>query len=76
MQNNLNNPNISQFFGDTTYYCVPPHNKGIKLFILLGFDNSLKKNILLLLALIKNENFETIYEIIKYLKKILILIQN
>lgn len=54
MQNNLNNPNISQFFWDTTYYCVPPH--GMKLFILLGFDNSLKKTILLLLALIKNEN--------------------
>lgn len=43
MQRNLNNPNFVQYFEDTTYYYVLPHNKGMKLFILLGFYNNVQK---------------------------------
>ena len=68
MINNFKNKNISQYFCDTTYYAVPPGYKDIKLFVILAFDQLEKKTLLLCMSLIKNENYETILEIIKYLK--------
>ena len=67
MIENMNNKNITQYFSDCTYYCVPPQSKGMKLFVLIGYDNIQSKSIILLLALIKNENKETIDVILEYL---------
>ena len=44
MKNNFNNDEITQYFCDCTYYCVPPQNKKMKLFELLAFDNNKKKH--------------------------------
>lgn len=33
----------TQFFSDSTYYAVPPFNKGVKFRILLAFNNNLMK---------------------------------
>jgi len=53
MKKNYENKNISQYFTDTTFRSVPPHKKSLKLWLLLGFDKSEEKTILLCLALIK-----------------------
>ena len=68
-KNIMLNDNI-QYFGDTTYDCVPPQNRGIKLFVLLSYNKKFNKLLLCALALIYNENIETLEEIFKYLKKI------
>ena len=68
-KNIMLNDNI-QYFGDTTYDCVPPQNRGIKLFVLLSYNKKFNKILLYTLALIYNENIETLEEIFKYLKKI------
>ena len=67
MKNNLENKNISQFFTDTTFRCVPPNKKSLKLWLLLGFDKNEEKTLLLCLALIQNETSETIEVILNYL---------
>lgn len=67
-KNIMLNDNI-QYFGDTTYDCVPPQNRGIKLFVLLSYNKKFNKLLLCALALIYNENIETLEEIFKYLKK-------
>ena len=67
MKNNLKNKNISQFFTDTTFRCVPPNKKSLKLWLLLGFDKNEEKTLLLCLALIQNEISETIEVILNYL---------
>ena len=69
MKNNIMlNDNI-QYFGDTTYDCVPPQNRGLKLFVLLCYNKKYNKILLCTLALIYNENKETLEEIFKFLKK-------
>ena len=67
-KNIMLNDNI-QYFGDTTYDCVPPQNRGIKLFVLLSYNKKFNKILLCTLALIYNEIIETLEEIFKYLKK-------
>ena len=62
------NDNI-QYFGDTTYDCVPPQNRGLKLFVLLCYNKKYNKILLCTLALIYNENKEILEEIFKFLKK-------
>ena len=59
----------NQFFVDTTFQCIPPQHKGLKLFVILTYNKKLNKTLLCLLALIYNENFETISEIFNFLKK-------
>ena len=44
MKNNLENKNISQFFTDTTFRCVPPNKKSLKLWLLLGSIKMKKKH--------------------------------
>ena len=73
MKNNLENKNISQFFTDTTFRCVPPNKKSLKLWLLLGFDKNEEKTLLLCLALIQNETSETIKVILNYLLQTYIL---
>ena len=68
MKLNIVNENVTQHFIDCTYRCIKPNNKGMKLLILLGFDNENKKTILIMMSLIKNKNYETINEILVYLK--------
>lgn len=46
---------------------MPPQSEGMKLYVLIGFDNKAKKSVLLTLCLINNENYETICAILKYL---------
>ena len=60
---------------DTAFQCIPPQHKGLKLFVLLKYSRKINRNLLCLLALIYNENFEIICEIFNYLKKITIFIQ-
>ena len=74
MKKNIVLEDNNQFFADTTFQCIPPQHKGLKLFILLTYNKKLNKNLLCLLALIYNENFETICEIFNFLKKITIFI--
>ena len=69
MKKNIALKDNDQFFADTTFQCVPPQHKGLKLFVFLTYNKKLNKNLLCLLALIYNENFETICEIFNFLKK-------
>ena len=57
-----------QYFGDTTYVCIPPQNRGLKLFVLLCYNKKYNKILLCIFALIYNENIETLEVIFKYLK--------
>ena len=59
MIDNLNLKDNRKYFGDTTYFCVPPHFRGMKLFIMMVYNEQLKKTILCLFFLIHNENKET-----------------
>ena len=68
MKKNLVLEGNIQFFADTTYDVIPPQNKGMKSFVMLTFNNKLNKVLLCLLALIYNENRETLEEIFKYLE--------
>ena len=43
MKNNIENKNISKFFTDTTFRCLPPHKKSLKLWLLLGFGKTEEK---------------------------------
>ena len=68
MKKNISlNDNI-QYFGDTTYQCVPPQNRGLKLFVLLCYNKKYNKILLCAFALIYNENYETLVTIFKFLK--------
>ena len=67
MERNLKNSDITQFFSDTTYYAVAPFSKGSRSRILLGFDQKIFKTLLCCIAIIYNENKETILKILDYL---------
>ena len=69
MKKNLVLDGNIQFFADTTFDVIPPQNKGMKLFVMLTFNNKLNKVLLSLLALIYNENRETLEEIFNFLKR-------
>ena len=45
MIHNLNNNNITQYFGDETYYAIPPKIHKYKLFVISGFNFREKKYI-------------------------------
>lgn len=40
---NLTNDSILQFFGDTTYHCIPPKIRRYKLYVISGFNLKDKK---------------------------------
>ena len=66
-KNILDKENI-QYLCDTTYNTVPPQNSHMKLFVLLAYNKIKNKINLCMLALIKNENSETLETIFSYLK--------
>ena len=68
MKDNLTSNENTQFFADTTYNCVPPQNKGMKLFIIISYNSKHNKFLLCLLSLIYNENKETFEAIFNFLK--------
>mgnify|MGYP002624394402 CR=1 FL=1 len=68
MEDNLINKNISQYFGDVTYYCTPPNKHKYRLFILMGFNKEKYKTVLCNISLICNENMETFKVILEHLK--------
>ena len=49
MKKNIISENISQYFTDTTFRCVPPNKKSLKLWILLGYHKNENKTKLLCL---------------------------
>jgi len=55
---------VYQFFGDTTYRCVP-----ITLYIISGFNLIMKRTRILLYLLIPNENETTLYVLFNTLKQ-------
>ena len=67
LEKNIKDPNNNQYFCDTTYYTIPPHNKGSKIWILLSFNIKLMKTLLCCIAIIRNENKETIIRIFDHL---------
>ena len=68
METNLISNNNIQYFSDVTYYCVPPNNKKYRLFVLMSFDKEKYYSTLCNLSLICNENIETFYIILDFLK--------
>ena len=68
MESNLINANNIQYFEEVKYYCVPPNNKHYRLFVLMSFNKAKFKITLWNLSLISNEDFETFYTILEYLK--------
>ena len=40
MKKNINLENNIQYFSDTTFDCVPPQNRGMKLFSLLTYNDT------------------------------------
>ena len=51
---------ITQYFADTAYDAVPPQNSHMKLFVLLSYNKFKNKILLCTMALIYNENTETL----------------
>ena len=68
MKKNISLKDNIQYFGDTTYDCVPPQNNKMKLFALLCYNKKSNKILLCMLALIYNENAETLETIFNFLK--------
>ena len=68
MKENIQLIDNIHYFGDTTFDVIPPQNKGMKLFELLAYNNKFNKIYLCLMALIYNENKETLEAIFNFLK--------
>ena len=64
----LRNKDISQYFGDAAYHCVPPTFRTYKLYIIFGFNIILKKITILSYILIPNETVNTYIVLFKHLK--------
>jgi hypothetical protein len=58
----------NQFFKDITYYAIPRNNNNFKLCV-MAFNKENKVAELCSLILIKNENVETIEELLSFLLK-------
>ena len=72
MIQNIKNNSILQFFTDITYYATPTVSKKYKIFSIFGFDTKERKTQLCVLALISNENHETLGAIFFIFKKYLL----
>ena len=68
MEENITNKENTQYFSDVKYYCVPPNNKKYKIFTILAFNKQKYHTVLCNLSLIQNENIETFYIVLDYLK--------
>ena len=68
MIQNIKEPENIQYFSDTTYYCIPPQCKSLKMWILLSYNKKYNKILICNISLIKNENLETYKKILLYLK--------
>ena len=68
MKDNIQLIDNIQYFGDTTFDVIPPQNKGMKLFVVLAYNKKFNSINLCVLALIYNENQETIEAIFNFLK--------
>ncbi len=66
MKKNIMEKDNIQYFADTTYDAVPPQNSHMKLFVLLSYNKICNKILLCMLALINNENAETIEKILNF----------
>ena len=69
MIKNIKEEGNVQFFSDTTYYCIPPQCKSLKMWIMLSYNKKYNKFLICNISLIKNENIETFKSIITYLKE-------
>ena len=65
---NLTNDSISQFFGDATYYCIPPIIRRYKLYVVSGFNLKDKKINICCYAFIPDEKYETYKKLLEILK--------
>ena len=68
MIKNLLNLNMQQYFGDTTYHCIPPTIRKFKLFVISGFNLKDKKTYICLYSLIPDEKYETFNKLFTVLK--------
>ena len=68
MKKNVILPDNTQYFGDSNYEYISPQHKGMKLFVLLCYNQKYNKILIFLFALIYNENKETLEEIFKFPK--------
>ena len=68
MIKNLLNLNIQQYFGDTTYHCIPPTIRKFKLFVISGFNLKDKITHICLYSLIPDEKYETFNKLFSVLK--------
>ena len=68
MESNIKEKDNIQFFTDITYYAIPPKPVKYKILILLAFNNKEFKSILCSIALIANENKETLIKFMNFLK--------
>ena len=69
MFDNLNNPNIKQYFLDFTYKIIPNKFKPYRLMTLKGFDLASNSTKLCCLIVIKYEDEKSIYYTLKYLNE-------
>ena len=69
MVQNIKEEENIQFFSDTTYYCIPPQCKSLKMWIMLSYNKKYNKILICNISLIKNKNLETFKNIISYLKE-------
>ena len=65
----IKNPNIYQYFGDSTFRCVPPTFRNFKLYIISGFNLNIKRVRLVVYALIPNETERTFSILFESLKE-------
>ncbi len=68
IKKNIMEKENTQYFADTTYDAVPHQNSHMKLFVLLSYNKLKNKILLCTMALIYNENTETLETIFKFLK--------
>ena len=68
MESNIKEKDNIQFFTDIAYYAIPPKPVKYKILILLAFNNKEFKSILYSIALIANENKETLIKFMNFLK--------
>ncbi len=60
IKKNIMEKENTQYFADTTYDAVPHQNSHMKLFVLLSYNKLKNKILLCTMALIYNENTETL----------------
>lgn len=67
MKNCSNSNKFSQWFLDRTYNAIPRNNNNFKLLLLIGYNRDKKNLFRSHIILIKNENKEIFFKILKNL---------